>query len=318
MIVIGVDIFSGRQNPRWVIDGREAKSILKIVASKRDIVSRIDRDYKGYEELGYRGIYIGLLSDDLTLEYDLPHHFMILNGAASQGSKDLEIGTRLVRGMIKYRLHGEEKANKTYRTKLSKKIETEMVKKIKQRARPRISHLPTVADAEELKPIRKKTKSKKKTDKACCYIELCSFNPSFWNNCKTIKQNNNCYNYATNRRTDTFAQPGRASGYYYSQYNISCNVIHAAALSDGAHVRYDCFPSSEAPRYLMAMVVDPHWDYHWYRKHCEGFWGHKPGNTNARNYDNSGNTIYNPSSCDRGNYTDFCGYFYSCKSMVVS
>jgi hypothetical protein len=315
MIVLGVDIFSGRPNPRWVIDGREAKSILKMMASKRDIVSRIDREYKGYEDLGYRGIYVGLLSDDLALEYDLPHHFMILNGAASQGSKDLEIGTRLVRSMIKYPLHGEEKTRKPSRAQLSKLIEKEMVKKVKQKA-AKISHQPTIEDREDLKPVRRKTRSMKKMAKACCYIELCSFNPSFWNNCKTIKQNNNCYNYGTNRRTDTFAQPGRASGYY--PYSMSCNPVKNAALSDGAHVRYDCFPGSEAPRYLMAMVVWPGTDYHWYRKHCEGFWGHKPGSTNAKNTDNNGNVIYDPSTCARGGYTDFCGYFYSCKSMVVS
>jgi len=315
MIVIGVDIFSGRPNPRWVIDGKEARSILKMTASKRDIVSRIDREFKGYEDLGYRGIYVGLLSDDLALEYDLPHHFMILNGAASQDSKDLEIGKRLVSSMIKYRLHGEEKVTKAGRTKLSKMIETEMVKKVKQKV-TKIPHLPTVADGEDLKPISKKTKSVKKASKTCCYIELCSFNPSFWNNCKTIKQNNNCYNYGTNRRTDTFAQPGRASGYY--PYSMSCSPVKTAALSDGAHVRYDCFPSSQAPRYLMAMVVWPGTDYHWYRKHSEGFWGHKPGSTSAKNTDNNGNVIYDPSSCARGGYTDFCGYFYSCKSMVVS
>lgn len=90
-----------------------------------------------------------------------------------------------------------------------------------------------------------------------------------------------------------------------------------AALSDGAHRRYDCFPDSEAPRWLMALVIWPGYDFHWYRKHKEGFWGHKPGGTAAKNLDNSNQIIYNPEKCNRGGYTQFCGYFYACRSMKI-
>jgi len=36
------------------------------------------------------------------------------------------------------------------------------------------------------------------------------------------------------------------------------------------------------------LVVAPGYDYHWYRKQLEGFWGHKPGGTAARNYETTG------------------------------
>jgi hypothetical protein len=150
---------------------------------------------------------------------------------------------------------------------------------------------------------------------ATCQIEKGKFNPDFWNKDPQVQRSNNCYNYATNRKTNTFAQPGQASGRWPNP--LFCEGVTAGALSDGAHHRFNCFPESEKPRYLIALVIRPGRDYHWYRMHREGFWGHKPGQTPAKNTDNSGKVIYNPSACDRGPYTDFCGYFYTCKSMQV-
>jgi hypothetical protein len=148
-----------------------------------------------------------------------------------------------------------------------------------------------------------------------CPIELGKFNPGFWNDPAYVRRNN-CYNYATNRRTNTFAQPGRASGHPYQ--TLTCPDVAAAALSDGAHRRFDCFPDSEKPRWFMALVIAPGFDYHWYRKQLDGCWGHKPGATPAKNTDNNGQVITNPETCARAPYTDFCGYFYACKSMKVN
>jgi hypothetical protein len=99
---------------------------------------------------------------------------------------------------------------------------------------------------------------------------------------------------------------------------LSCPAVTKAALADGCHRRFDCFPDQEAPRRLVALVVAPGFDYHWYRIHtkAEGFWGHKPGGTAARNVDNSGRVIWNPETCDRGPYTEFCGYFYTSLSQA--
>jgi hypothetical protein len=101
---------------------------------------------------------------------------------------------------------------------------------------------------------------------------------------------------------------------------INCAEVTRAALCDGLHHRFDCFPDSERPRYLVALVIAPgpgFVDYHWYRKQKEGFWGHKPGGTAARNTDNSNHVIMNPQTCDRGPYTIFCGYFYTCRSQRI-
>ncbi len=153
---------------------------------------------------------------------------------------------------------------------------------------------------------------------ATCTYDMSPYNPGFWNNNPTILRNNNCYNYASNKRTDTFAQPGRGCGRMYTA--ITCAEMTRASLCDGLHRRYDCFPQSEAPRYLVALVVAPgpgFVDFHWYRKMKEGFWGHKPGSTPVRNVDNSGRVINDPATCNRGPYTHFCGYFYTCRSQRI-
>jgi hypothetical protein len=154
-----------------------------------------------------------------------------------------------------------------------------------------------------------------------CQYEESRFNPDFWNADPYVRANNNCYNYGRNWKTNTFAQPGRHSGATAS--SMSCSAVRTAAMNDGLVERCDCLPQSEYPRRLVAMVVAPGIDYHWYRKQTGGFWGHKPGGTAARNYDNSGVLITDPQTCDRGagtylNYTDFCGYFYAGKSVIIS
>ena len=62
--------------------------------------------------------------------------------------------------------------------------------------------------------------------------------------------------------------------------------------------------------------VDTALDYQ-VRRSAEGFWGHKPGQTAARNYDNSNNIIYNPETANRGGYRNFCGYFFARSGMGI-
>ena len=89
-------------------------------------------------------------------------------------------------------------------------------------------------------------------------------------------------------------------------------------MADGLVKRCQCLPPSEYPRRLMALVIAPGWDYHWYRHQRGGFWGHKPGGTAARNVDNGNVLIVNPETCNRGPYTEFCGYFYAGRSVVIN
>lgn len=134
-----------------------------------------------------------------------------------------------------------------------------------------------------------------------------SYQPDYWNYYTYIRSNNNCYNYGNNKRTDTYAQPGRASG---QSFSLNCTSVGDAAVSDGiSRISGTSCPSGEMK---IALAIAPGWDYHWYRRDSNGYWSHKPGGTYATNLDNSGNLITNPESADRGYYTDFCGYFCTC------
>jgi hypothetical protein len=129
--------------------------------------------------------------------------------------------------------------------------------------------------------------------------------PDWWNDAGQVQYNNNCYNYGTNYRSDTYAQPGKANGAMYGA--ISCPQVRAGALADALLAAPN---SNKCPRegHLVALVVGPGWDFHWYRKGRNGRWTHKPGGTQATNVDNSGNPILDPRTADRGFYTDFCSF----------
>jgi hypothetical protein len=149
-----------------------------------------------------------------------------------------------------------------------------------------------------------------------CAFEMLPFDPAPWND-PAFKPTNNCYAYASNKRANypSKPQPGIGSGKEYS--SDTCPDVAAAAKRDGAHDVADCFPDGEAPRLLVALVIWPGNDYHWYRKHPD-CWGHKPGGTDARKVDDSGAVITNPETCNRGPYTDFCGYMLIPKSQKVA
>jgi len=149
-----------------------------------------------------------------------------------------------------------------------------------------------------------------------CAFEMLPFDAAPWND-PAFKPTNNCYAYAANKRASypSKPQPGIGSGAMFS--SLTGPDVAAAAKRDGAHDVGDCFPDSEAPRMLVALVIWPGNDYHWYRKHPD-CWGHKPGSTDARNVDSSGVVITNPETCNRGPYTEFHGYMLIPKSQKVA
>lgn len=146
----------------------------------------------------------------------------------------------------------------------------------------------------------------------CGGADAPSYNPSYWNS-PSRQPYNNCYNYANDQATDTFAQPGRGSGQQFAW--IDCDEVRAAAQRDGL-VPTNTFEASRAGWYV-ALVIWPGQDYHWYRQDDVGCWSHKPGQTRARNVDNSGSAIADPKSCDRGPYSIFCTYMVTDAGVTI-
>ncbi|MCF6441803.1 hypothetical protein L1077_20410 [Pseudoalteromonas luteoviolacea] len=156
------------------------------------------------------------------------------------------------------------------------------------------------------------------------YPFIPGYHPTYWNTGGNHQRYNNCYNYAANRISPTNAksQPGYAKGHrgFNSDNGASCAGVIAGAKADGFrevpsslwNYKKSNFSNSLT---LSALVLAPHYDYHWYRRDSNRRWSHKPGSTNATNLDNSNRTIYDPQRADRGVYTQFCGYFENYSSV---
>jgi|GEM_PF-2064031 len=155
-----------------------------------------------------------------------------------------------------------------------------------------------------------------------CSSAIPPYSPSFWNDSSQIRLNNNCYNYSNNKRTDTYAQPGRYAG--AQPTSMTVDKVANASVADGlirvgkyGFLRklpgYETCPSNWD---LVALFVWPNYDYHWYRRDSNGKWSHKPGGTNATNLDLSSQIINDPYYANRGDYTDYGGCFCICSSST--
>jgi hypothetical protein len=130
--------------------------------------------------------------------------------------------------------------------------------------------------------------------------------PDWWNDGQLHQLNNNCYNYATNHRTDSYAQPGRSANLPITAY--IGRVIKALAMEDGLIDAPNHANACPTEGHLVALVVSPGADFHWYRKERSGLWAHKAGYLPITSLDNAGNLITDPRSADRGPYSDFVGF----------
>lgn len=286
---ITLDIFSGLPNPSWTLSTEDANKLVSRLAGKA--LSPADA---GSGVLGFRGYIISTSSDDddAAAKAGLPETFRV---AAGEGASIVPPP-----GMDLPMLATEEAndASQWLLTTAGDSVDADLLNYVKEA----ISGGGQPAGEAVTDP----------SAAAPCQIQNTAYNPGFWNT-PSVQPQNNCYNYAMNYRSNTFAQPGRISG--HPNNVMQCANVAAAANWDG------CTAGCSGPNKRVALVIWPGRDYHWYRLHSNGFWGHKPGQTAARNTDNLGRVIggaLNPQNCARGNYTVFCGYRYSPVGMRVS
>ena len=81
-----------------------------------------------------------------------------------------------------------------------------------------------------------------------------AYNPFIWNLFPFVFLNN-CYNYANNRMTHTFAQPGRGAGNIYA--GVTGALMEAAAVRDGLRVIANPQLPDKSHDFVVALVVDP-------------------------------------------------------------
>jgi hypothetical protein len=275
---ITLDIFSGRPNPVIELSGQDARDALARLKPARklkaDEIQPIPDSY-----LGYRGLVIEQVGD---LAGGLPRRVRFANGdvfgkGLSHRAEDADLEEFLA-------------SSKAFGKKLPAGIlgvlesEVERLGMIRSQASRR-RHRRPVSKRCECAPL---------------------YEPLWWNDAGQKQFNNNCYNYACNYRSDTFAQPGQAAGAIYA--GLTCADVRPAALRDDLIDAPGANNRCPKEGHLVALVIAPGIDFHWYRKGRNGLWTHKPGGTAVTNVDNAGAPIADPRTADRGMYTDFCTF----------
>jgi hypothetical protein len=276
---ITIDIFSGRPNPIVELEGPEARDALRRLRPAGKPMKPLLPRFQS--RLGYRGLLIELADEKVGT---LPMSFRMFHGSV--------VGRQLSERASDERFEDyiSGSAGPIRRLQLGPVLENIIRKEIEQSRSPG----PRSASKRPKRPALRR----------CQCAPL--YEPAWWNDGGQRQFNNNCYNYSTNYRTDTFAQPGLAAGAMYTA--LTCAAVRPAAVRDDLIDAPTANNRCPKEGHLAALVVWPSGDFHWYRKGRNGYWTHKPGGTPATNVDNSGVVIPDPRTADRGPYTDFCTF----------
>lgn len=279
-VKLTLDIFSGRPNPEVELEGAEAADLMRRL-KPAGLLDDVEADFPE-SILGYRGVVVEQTD---SLADDMPGAFRLAGGnlygkglahrAGDDGVEDFLLGPD---GPFSALDVGDESFMDTVVG-----IRGATVGLIRR---------PWVIDPRLILFPR-----------PCPCGPL--YEPAWWN-VPARQPVNNCYNYSANYRTDTFAQPGQAAGAMYG--SLSCAAVKPAAVADELIDSPSANNACPTEGHLVALVVAPGYDYHWYRKGRDGWWTHKPGRTAVTNLDNAGKKILDPRNADRGPYTDFCTF----------
>lgn len=279
MLSVELDIFSGRPNPTWILSKGEERELIDRLVADPSLMLPPSAETGG---LGYRGFIVTSLSEDNGLRYKsgLPTSFR-LGG-----------------------IYDKDKTASLWLLDTSEKPDTEVDDYLKGIVSGSILN-PQEMDTQQ-------TPSPEGTKQSCLSQWLTSdTNFTFWNSAPYILYNN-CYNFASNYRSNTIAQPGRKGGKMITK--LDCyNIVNLVRI-DGYK---DYCLGGTAQNISICLVIWPNIDFHFYRLCQNRHWCHKPGSTPARNTDNSGKLIYSVETCNRGPYTNVCGYFYANRYNVV-
>ncbi len=284
---VTVDILSGRPNPVLELSVRASAALFDLLGNARRL-EKGEPALPPAPTLGYRGLLVEQVGKPLR---GLPSNFRVANDLLVVGERVLKLESdafeRELTRSAQLRKLGVER-------KVAALVGPEV-----ERFRERCRHWPWRRWPPRI-PVRVRCR--------CAPL----WEPAWWNNDPQRLGHNNCYNYSTNHRTDTFrilndgSQPGAAAGAMYT--SITGPAVRTAAIADGVINLPGANNKCPGEGHLVALVIWPGVDFHWYRKGRNGFWTHKPGSTPATDVDNSGHPIPDPRTADRGGYTQFATF----------
>ncbi|RKH10766.1 hypothetical protein D7V97_12940 [Corallococcus sp. CA053C] len=310
MLEVELDIFSGRPNPTWQLSEKEEKQLMDRVVAEPAQLSATSPSEEDFG-LGYRGFVVRQIKQD--------------NGPWSTTKRPTGVrfaaGLTAPRGLLPLEFRAGSKSGKgtsvaDFLLKTSERRGSPATDVLREVVRGGVSRVPALKGPVE-PPTRAKAAAALRTPKQigvegatwwACPSAYYNANAAIFNDPQYVTQNN-CYCFASNHLANSrYALPGRRGG--QPATSITCAGVTAGLRADG------WVDTCQTNALTIAMVIWPGMDYHFYRVVTAGpawWWGHKPGGTPARYTDNSGRALANglaPSNCDRGPYTDFCGFFY--------
>lgn len=319
MLEIELDIFSGMPNPTWILSERQEGELYELLSAEPKQISSATRISKRLG-LGYRGLIVRRIKTD-------------------DGKWEKAMSARRVPFPDDFRL-GIKAAKKesaaAWLVKTAERQGAHLVDEVQDVVSQGVTLIPrsrgpvdpaASIDSKRIReadvavdvPIKPETKIHE-TWWACRSNYFCP-NASWFNHPSHVTRNN-CYCFASNHRPDIrYAKPGRRGG--HPATSITCSGVIDGLRADGW--KDGCQPNN----LTIVLVIWPNFDYHFYRLVTGGpywWWGHKPGGTPARYTDDCGHAIfqyngrgYAPNNICRGNYTNFCGYFYqnNCTAYVA-
>jgi hypothetical protein len=322
MICIELDIFSGMYNPTWSLTAKEENDFIDRILADPSLTAPPTTA----GSLGYKGFIVYASENARTrlMSAGLPSYFYLNAKKSTEAQSSLlhskEAGKETKDDILQIAEDAIPSANKAIQT-LNKQW---------------YEYWATHTDSEPASSPKKENKiaaepdlpevfqenSAAENSPNCGVLYGVHYNDVFsWNTSYYLKHNN-CYSFATfNRnlyRNCARAQPGHKSR-FPARINLNdwTDVVNRS-VRDGLWTT--CPPG---PHFLVALVLAPGQDYHWYRLCTNGIWCHKPGCGPATYLDASSRVITNPQTCNRNNpgginYSVFCGYMYVPYNLRVS
>jgi len=310
MLEAEIDVFSGMPNPTFELSANEEKELLDRIVAEASQMSPV-ADPTANFGLGYRGIIIRQIKTDAGpwSKARRPENLSVADElAAPPGALPTEfrLGSRPA--------EGDSAADWLLKTSERKPLAIDHeVREVLQQG---VTLLPPSSQAEDQPPEADSYSAESEGAEVvplgatwwACPSALYSVNHALFNRPEYVTRNN-CYCFASNHLANVRdARPGRRGGRPAS--SITCAGVIDGLRADG------WIEGCQVNTLTIAMAVWRNTDYHFWRVVTSGpdwWWEHKPGGTPAVWTDQSNRPLYRglaPVNCNRGPYTDFCGYFY--------
>lgn len=309
MLEVELDIYSGMPNPTWILSKSQEATLYEMLRAEPNQIApaRADKRYG----LGYRGVIVRRIKTDdgvwdkaiASKRVQFPNEFRLGRKKAERDSA--------ADWLVKTAVRGDARLDDEVQEVISRGVTIVPATRGPREPGDRIVRR-DLEMAETPADMPYDLESKHHETWWACGSNYFSANAAVFNDPAHVTRNN-CYCFASNHLADVrFARPGTRAGHPGSP--VTCDGMIAGLRADGWND--GCQPNG----LTIVMVMWPNHDYHFYRLVTGGpywWWGHKPGGTPAKYTDDCGNAIfqyqgkgYAPNNICRGNYTDFCGYFY--------